>query len=121
MADVIHVLGEGGSVFRLALPLQSDIARRIERGHLRRVNPDGSPFEEHQRPQDGVPQLPTECPALSATKAQWVGYAVAQGMTPDDAEALTRTDLIDRFAVPAAERPTAPSPQVPVETDEDPE
>ena len=37
-------------------------------------------------------------PAHSAAKAEWVGYAVrAHGMTPDDAEALTKADLIERF------------------------
>jgi len=114
VADVIHVLGEGGGVIRLALPLQSDIAKRIERGHLRRVNPDGSPIEEHLRPTDDGPQLPTERPALNAPRAQWVGYAVFKGMKPDDAEALTRTDLIDRYGVEPEARPTTPSPQVPV-------
>ena len=37
-------------------------------------------------------------PAQSASKAEWVGYAVrAHGMTPDAAEAMTKADLIERY------------------------
>lgn len=36
-------------------------------------------------------------PAKSAAKADWVEYAEAQGMDRDEAEALTKDDLIARF------------------------
>ncbi len=36
-------------------------------------------------------------PARSAKKPEWVAYAVAQGYTEADAEALTKDDLIDRL------------------------
>jgi hypothetical protein len=41
-----------------------------------------------------VASLPTQRPALNANKPEWVGWAVKNGMSPDDAEALTKTDLI---------------------------
>lgn len=36
-------------------------------------------------------------PAPTALKAEWVDYAVGQGMTRDDAEAMTKADLVERF------------------------
>jgi hypothetical protein len=36
-------------------------------------------------------------PAKSATKAEWVAYAVSKGYARSDAEALTRNDLIERL------------------------
>lgn len=94
--EVPHVFirGEGGSVFKLDLPLHETIEERLLKGYLTRVNEDGSSYVEGQ---DEVPALPIERPALSASKATWVGWAVHEGMTPDDAEALTKTDLIERF------------------------
>lgn len=94
-ADHIHVRGEGGSVFRLALPLHESIADRLARGHLARVNEDGSEWSGDAEP--SVPTPPTERPAQAASKAEWVGWAVAQGARPDDAEAMTKADLIDKY------------------------
>lgn len=96
MADTIHILGEGGAVFELALPLHETITDRLASGHLRRVQADGSPYVESDLP-TGVPSLPESRPALNAVKADWVGWAVVQGMAPDDAEAATKQDLIERF------------------------
>jgi hypothetical protein len=107
MAESIHILGEGGAVFMMDLPLPEAIADRLARGHLRQVQEDGSPFEESQRP--GVPGLPSQRPVINASKAEWVGWAVAQGMIPDDAEAATKTDLIEKFGATAQpEQPEAP-------------
>lgn len=96
MAGTVFILGEGGGVFELQLPLHETIADRLAKGHLRRVKPDGSPYVEDERPA-GVPSLPESRPNVNAVKAEWVGWAVAQGLTPDDAEALTKADLIERF------------------------
>jgi hypothetical protein len=38
-----------------------------------------------------------ERPARSASKAEWVAYAVAQGAEQDDAEAATKDQLIERY------------------------
>lgn len=46
MSDVIHVRGEGGAVFRMALPLEPNVAKRFEAGEIVRVNPDGSEWTE---------------------------------------------------------------------------
>jgi hypothetical protein len=84
-----HFRGEGGVVFEMDLPLSEIMAEKITKGYLVRVNADGSPYAE---------QDPVRRPAQSAPKAEWVGYAVrVYGMTPDDAEALNKADLIDRY------------------------
>lgn len=38
-----------------------------------------------------------EAPAKSASKGEWVDYAVAQGADRDEAEAATKDDLVDRY------------------------
>lgn len=96
MGDTIHVRGEGGVVIEMALPLHEAIADRLTKGHLLRVNPDGSDYAGDD---DSVPGLPTEKPPVSALKPEWVGWAVAQGMKPDDAEAATKQDLIEKYGV----------------------
>lgn len=86
-AETIHVVEGQGAVIELALPLHEAIADRLAKGYLRRVNPDGTDWTEAP---------PAERPEPTARKAEWVGYAVARGMDPDDAEALTKQDLIDK-------------------------
>lgn len=96
-APHVFVRGEGGSVFKLDLPLHETIEERLSKGYLVRVaNADGDPYVEGAE-STTVAALPTERPALNAGKKAWVGWAVVKGMSPDDAEALTKTDLIERF------------------------
>ena len=111
----VHILGEGGGVFEMSLPLHETIADKLAKGYLRRVQPDGTPYVEGDRP-DGVPALPESRPAINAVKSEWVGWAVVQGLTPDEAEALTKTDLIERFGA-GQETPVEPviEPEPPVE------
>lgn len=44
-----------------------------------------------------VTEAENKAPAKSATKAEWVAYAVAQGMDPAEAEAKSKNDLVDQF------------------------
>jgi hypothetical protein len=88
--EVIHVRGEGGVVYEMTLPLQRHIADRLTKGYIKRVNPDGSEWS------DGP--APTK-PNVNAPKVEWVGWAVQQGAEPDQAEALTKTDLIEKYGV----------------------
>lgn len=98
-AETAYYRGEGGSVFRMDLPLPEIMAEKVTKGYLRRVNADGSPYRDPDTEQaTGDGDKPPPRPAQSANKAEWVGYAVlVGGMTPDDAEAMTKQDLIDRF------------------------
>lgn len=95
MADTILVRGEGGSIFEMSLPLHEAIADKLRRGQITEVDGKGAKV---QTPSEGVPGLPTERPSLKAHKAEWVGWAVAQGMKPDDAEAASKTDLVEKYA-----------------------
>ncbi|MGN8024699.1 hypothetical protein [Microbacterium sp. 22242] len=110
--EAIFLRGEGGSVFKLDLPLHEAIAERLEKGYLTRVaNADGDPYVEGADTAK-VPGPPTERPKLNAGKKAWVGWAVAQGMTPDDAEALTKTDLIEKFGTdPVSTAPKGEAPE----------
>ena len=99
VAPHVFIRGEGGGVYKLDLPLSEPIEDRLAKGYLTRVaNEEGDPYVEGST-SDKVPSLPTERPAINASKAEWVGWAVAQGMTPDDADAATKTDLIEKFGV----------------------
>lgn len=96
--------GDGGGIHKMDLPLPEHMADKLTKGYLTRVNSDGSPYvEPAPEPQggDGVAPPPAPAvprPAASASKAEWVGYAVrAHGLTPDDAEAMTKQDLVDRY------------------------
>lgn len=108
----IFVRGEGGAIFKMDLPLHETIEERLAKGYLVRVaNADCDPYvPEPESPE--VPSTPTERPALDAGKPAWVGWAVHNGMTPDDAEALTVQDLIEKFGQPAAP-PVPPAPPIP--------
>lgn len=96
MTEQVHILGEGGTIFTMDLPLQEAIQERLDKGYLKRVNPDGSPLTDATEP---------VAPPPYASKKDWVGYAVADSarrgdpISPDDAEALTKHDLIERFGV----------------------
>lgn len=104
--------GEGGAVFAMDLPLPEHMQEKLTKGYLTRVNADGSAWVEPPSPEpaaspaDAAPAPAEPGPAVpvpvaprpAASKAEWVGYAVrAHGMKPDDAEAMTKQDLIDRF------------------------
>lgn len=94
-SETIFVRGEGGSIFELSLPLSESISDGLAKGSIRRVaNADGDPYDGDD---DLVPSPPTEVPAKSAVKSEWVAWAVVQGVSLDDAEAATKQDLVDRF------------------------
>ncbi|MGW4411165.1 hypothetical protein ACWEJ6_44540 [Nonomuraea sp. NPDC004702] len=80
--------GEGGTIWEMSLPLPEVMQEKVVKGYLRRVNEDGSPYEE---------PVEQEAPSLTraSSKAEWVGWAVRNGMDPDDAEAMTKNDLIE--------------------------
>ena len=99
--DTIHILGEGGGVFELSLPLHETIADKLTKGVVRRVNSDGTPYDEHARPAGTEPT--DKRPAVSALKDVWVVWAVAESerrgepITVDDAQALNKDVLIERY------------------------
>lgn len=92
MSATAQFRGEGGSIFTFDLPLSADNEKKVALGYLRRVTSDAS--EEV-----AVEQVSVERPAQSAPKADWVSFAVhMHGLTPDEAEAMTKADLIEYTA-----------------------
>lgn len=96
--ETVHILGEGGTVFELQLPLHEAITERLAAGQIRRVNADGSTYDGPAEP--GVAAPPTEAPKPGANKGDWLAWAVASGADPDEAAAATKQDLIDRYGTP---------------------
>lgn len=83
-------------MFKLDLPLSESVNDRLAKGSIVRVaNADGDVYDGDN--EDLVPSPPTEKPAKSALKPEWVAYAMTQGMSEDDADAATKDDLIDKF------------------------
>jgi hypothetical protein len=103
MAKTIHVRGEGGSIIPMDLPLPEPIADRLEKGLLRRVNADGSPYTLVPAPGQQVPAPPLTQPAKNAPKDQWVGWAVVQGADADEADGMTKADLIEKYGAATGE------------------
>lgn len=95
MAETGFFRGAGGSIFELDLPLSEVMQNQLTRGQLVRVNEDGTPFEAH-----GAMDLVNgeiRRPGVNAPKNEWVGYAVSQGSSVDDADAMTKSDLIEKY------------------------
>lgn len=84
--EIVRVRGEGGVIFEMALPLHEAIAGRIEKGYLSIVTDDGDPVVKDMTR-----------PATYASKPAWIGWAVHNGAKPDDAEAATKADLIEKY------------------------
>lgn len=90
-----HFRAPGGQTIELALPLDENMQRQVDRRELVRINPDGGAYEAQ-----GVLDLAAgevRRPGVNAPKNEWVGYAVSQGMSVDDADAMTKADLIDKY------------------------
>lgn len=110
MAETIYVRGEGGAVIAMDLPLPDGIAQRYERGLIKRVNADGSPYQaawsapdpdgekgpgEGQGGSDPTAGRPPR-PGANASKSEWIAHVVGQGlMSAEDAATYTKADLID--------------------------
>ncbi|MDT0270261.1 hypothetical protein RM844_28720 [Streptomyces sp. DSM 44915] len=104
----IYVRGEGGAVFPMDLPLPEPIADRLAAGQLIQVNRDGSPHKggtadvQVAAGADGAGTdspaagRATARPAQAAPKSEWIGHVVSRGLlSREDAEAMTKADLID--------------------------
>lgn len=101
MTESIHVRGEGGVIWEMDLPLPEGVAQRLAKDDLVRVHADGSRYEEPEPEGPGAPSDPdpfaTKRPADSASKKDWVVYAVSKGATVNDAEGLTKAELIELY------------------------
>ncbi|MFV2094831.1 hypothetical protein ACFHW1_04980 [Micromonospora sp. LOL_014] len=102
MSEEIVYLATAARVRPHRLPLPAAVAQQLAKGQVRRVNADGSEWRPDadgavHAPSDGV--VAPVRPADKATKAEWVAWAVHvdPDLPLDDAEAMTKTDLVDRY------------------------
>lgn len=92
--------GAGGVIWEMGLPLREDMREQLTKGYLSRVNEDGSPYVEPTDPAaEGAAKAEVEKPpASNAPKSEWIGYAHRMhGVSIDDAEAMTKHDLIEKY------------------------
>ncbi|MGM9380338.1 hypothetical protein [Streptomyces antibioticus] len=118
MAETIYLRGEGGGIHAMDLPLPEPIEERLRKGMLQRINADGTPYveppagpEEGAERRTGGSQVPgpgqqvtgpplTE-PAKNASKTDWVGWAVVNGADAEEADGMTKADLIEKYSTPS--------------------
>lgn len=108
--ETIYVRGEGGGIHAMDLPLPEPIEERLRKGMLVRVNEDGSPYRGGGVDENGRPFMPAPGqqvqappltqPAKAASKADWVGWAVVRGAGPEEADGMTKADLIEKYGTP---------------------
>lgn len=101
---------ESGQVYKYDLPLHETLIDQLRVGRIREVadldgtelppkkadsglDANGNPLEPK------APGLPTTVPAKTAVKLEWVGWAVANGMPLEEAEALNKDQLVDKFGL----------------------
>lgn len=103
MTDTIHVRGEGGGIFEFGLPLSRHIQERLDTHQLTRVNADGSTYVadtvavDLDEVVDETLPIGEGRPLRTASKAEWVEFAVSRGADRSTAELLTKTQLVMRF------------------------
>ncbi|MCW2920122.1 MAG: hypothetical protein JWN52_8190 [Actinomycetia bacterium] len=99
MADTVkevgHFRGPGGHIIDFDLPLAEVYADQVVRSHLVRVNDDGTDYTgDAADPAQGA--KPSK-PSPRASQAAWAGWAVACGADREDAAAMTKQDLIEKY------------------------
>jgi hypothetical protein len=104
MAETIYIRGEGGGIHPMDLPLPEPIQERLTKGMLQRVNEDGTPYVESDpaEPEGRKPfTTPLTEPAKTANKPEWVGWAVVKGADPEEADGMTKADLVEKYGTPS--------------------
>lgn len=83
-----------GVVFRDGTAVAEDGRHKAALAYFRRrgytVEPESAP--------EPVTEQVDEKPKKSASKAAWAAYAVAHGMSAEEADELTRDQLVERFS-----------------------
>lgn len=108
MSETAWFRGEGGGLHEFALPLREVYAEQERAGRLTRVDPPtpavapvSAPVVEQGPPVDADADASLgslERPARSDSKADWIAYALqVSDLSADEAAALTKTELIERF------------------------
>lgn len=117
MAEYATYRGRGGGLHRFKLPLSPAFAEQVAKGYLvlvdevpsptRKPEPKVESIEEAKALADAVldstkgvadeVQISVDRPSRADSKAEWVAYAVAMGTSEDDAKAMTKAQLVERY------------------------
>lgn len=75
----------------------ASLKRHLDRGYVELVEQGEPARESTPEPQGEPPAEPTgeARPGQNAPKSEWVDFAVAQGVDRDEADSLTKADLIN--------------------------
>ena len=96
-------VGAGGTRLHLDEPLSPQMAEQIAKGQLQPVvaSPADPVEATGGAPGEGLAEGPAAAdrPAKSAPVAEWRAYAVARGMSEDDAAAATKAECQDYVQV----------------------
>lgn len=70
----------------------------VQQGGVQDPNPP-APFDPATAPRSSeqTAEQPGSAPAKSASKAEWVDFAVSQGASRDDAEGHTKEQLVEQY------------------------
>jgi hypothetical protein len=107
-APLTVFLRHGGDLNEHDWPLHPDIAEQLAKGMVTQASepgpatwfkpPETVPSESEQTGREIYADDRPLVPHRGAPKSEWVGYAVkVHGVRPDDADAMTKQDLIDRY------------------------
>lgn len=84
--------GEGGVVWKLELPLTTEMADQVRLGRLVEVpEPKGGEVDTSSQ------RVAAREPNANEPKSVWMEYAIAHGMSRQDANNTSRNDLIAKF------------------------
>jgi hypothetical protein len=95
----------GGEAIEHDWPLSEVLQYQLDKGMVSQVSHPGPAtwYEEpavESKPVSATHRFtpPKELPPhRNASKAEWVGFAARNGMKADEAELLTKADLVERF------------------------
>lgn len=100
-ADTIDLTGEGGVTQTYDLPLSEVMVDQLARGAVTPADGSEGAAESILSTDDDTEVAPDDAPdgppAKSASKAEWVAYAVTQGADAADADELKKDDLIEAY------------------------
>ena len=102
-------VGAGGGVFDIDVPLSEPLQYQFDKGFLRLADGE-KPFDEPEQHDEAPPVLEYHVerepapaddapakPKPADPKADWVAYAEAHGLSHDDADAMTKAALVEKF------------------------
>lgn len=96
MTETALFKSESNQLIHMDLPLPEHMQDKVTKGQLVRVNDDGTPYTGDAADASEGAGV-TERPDGRASKATWVGWAVHNGADVDEAEAMTKQDLIETY------------------------